>query len=247
VATCRTCENPQVERVNALIAAGTPIRQLARMTGIPRTSLARHATHVPPADRPLGLVPAPPDDPSRVDPLAAALELADRAHTERERLKALEAIRAATALMLRQLSGQTDEEGLALLERNIDQAEAAWRDGSSSFDHAVRALQGLREAIRQRLAALTVSEGVDTQFRVVFTDLEGNPSESAAPPGEPVTFKMPLETYFAGVPAQYRDVDRFSVERTTHLSWSGSSGSENLKVRETATGALIWAKGLEKP
>jgi hypothetical protein len=244
VAGCRTCQNPQVERVNALIASGTPIRQLARMTAIPRTSLARHAQHVPPADRPLGLVPAPPEDLGRVDPLAAAFELAERAHTERERLKSLEAIRAATALVLRQASGETDEEGLALLEQNISEAELAWRDGSSSFDHAVRALQGLREAIRQRLDAVRAPEGVPMHYRVVFTDEAGKPSESGGPlRGEPATFLMPLADYFRGTPKRFHDVDRFTVERTTYLSWIGSTGSEELKVRENETGALVWAKG----
>jgi hypothetical protein len=95
VATCRTCENPQVER--ALIASGTPIRQLARMTGLARSSLARDSQHVPPADRKLGLVPAPPPEDPRVDPLAEGLALLEGARTERERLKALEQVRAASA------------------------------------------------------------------------------------------------------------------------------------------------------
>src|SRR4051794_25325747 len=107
VADCRTCANPQVETINALIASGTPIRALARMTGIPRSSLGRHAEHVPPGDRPIGLIPQPLPDPDRVDPLAAALELVARARTERELLK-LEQVRAATALVLRQM-GEPDE------------------------------------------------------------------------------------------------------------------------------------------
>jgi hypothetical protein len=111
MATCRSCANVEVERINTRLASGIPIRQVSRMFGIPRSSVARHKQHVRPLERPLGLVPQPPIDLTRVDPIAEALDLLERARTPRERLKALEQVRAGTALVLR-ATVDPDEEQL---------------------------------------------------------------------------------------------------------------------------------------
>jgi hypothetical protein len=104
------------------------VRSVARMFGIPRSSLARHREHVRPLERRLGLLPPGPPGLDRVDVLAEALSLLQRSRTSRERLKALEQIRAATALQLRAMRDDPDEELLERLERNLDEASAAFRD-----------------------------------------------------------------------------------------------------------------------
>ncbi len=53
--------------------------------------------------------------------------------------------------------GDPDEEQLRLLEDNVTQAETAYRAGSGSFETAVRALQGVREAIRLKLDAVNAA------------------------------------------------------------------------------------------
>jgi hypothetical protein len=98
-------------------------------------------------------------------------------------------------------------------------------------------LQGVREAIRQRLDALKVPEGVQTHFVTSFND------EEPSAPGKP--FTMSLERYFAGIPKRFRDTTRYSVQRTIHLSWSEDvPGHESVKVYEGD--ALVWAKDSEK-
>jgi len=80
------------------------------------------------------------------------------------------------------------------------------------------------------------------QFRVIFTDEKGTRAEPPARRSEPATFMMPLADYYRGVPKRFRDVSRFTVERTIHLGWAPDTGSEDLKVRELATDALVWVK-----
>ena len=96
------------------------------------------------------------------------MALLKAAKTSRERLKALEQIRAATALRLRE--ADPDEEGLEQLDRNVAQAAAAYRDGTDSFEQAVRALPGVREAIRQRLDAVRADEVVEVPITVSLPD-----------------------------------------------------------------------------
>jgi len=243
MAACRTCANPQVDAVNTLIAAGTPIRAVARMFGVPRSSLARHASHIQPLPRRLGVVPAPPIDLAPVDPLEEALQLAERARTERERLKALEQIRAATTLKIRGQRGDPGAEATELLDRNVHQAEEAYRLGSGGFEATVRALQGLREALRQRLDAVKPKD-VDVRIVVTFTGPDG----AELPPTEADRYSawtMTLEEYFRGTPARFHDADTFIVRRVIPLSFHGKGAlPEEVNVFEI-DGGPVWTNRKE--
>ncbi len=242
MATCRTCENPQVERINLLIGAGAPIRQVARMFEIPRSSLARHAAHVMPLARRLGVLPDPPIDLARLDPLEEALELARRANTERERLKSLEQIRGATALKLRSVKGQPDEETLDLLDRNVFQAEEAYRTGSGGFEATVRALQGLREAIRQRIDAVKAPQDIEAPMIVLHFTVPGE-DDPPTDADRHSHWAMTLDEYFRGVPIQYHDAGRYVVKRRIPLTFHGTEPlPQEVKVYEI-DGGLVWTKG----
>jgi hypothetical protein len=240
VRRCTVCDNEQVSEVDALLGSGSSIRQVARLTGVPRSNLARHKRHLAPTSGPFALIRGDggPDGPA--DPLAEAFTLAERARTPRERIRALEQVRAATKLRLRGVS-DLDADDHELLDGNVREAEAAFRD-APDFETAARALSGWRESLMQRLDAVPAPEGVPMQYRVAFTDEQGHYSEASAPRREPATIMMPLEVYFRGVPRRFRDVGRFTVERTIHLGWAPGTGSEDLRVRETATDALVWVK-----
>jgi hypothetical protein len=220
------------------------VRSVARLYDLARTTLGRHAAHATPTSRRLAVIEGTggPDGPA--DPLSEAFKLGERAKTPRERVRALEQIRGATKLRLRGVS-DIDVEDRELLDSNIRSAEAAFRD-APDFETAARALSGWRESILQRLDAAKAPEGVPMQFQLVFTDEEGNlsvvPDRDHRPRREPATFLMPLADYFRGTPRRFHDSDRFRVERTIHLAWNGP-GREDLKIREVATGGLVWAKG----
>ncbi|MDP9297631.1 MAG: hypothetical protein M3O98_03060 [Actinomycetota bacterium] len=238
---CTICSFPQVNEVDVLLSTGTPIRKVAQMYGLARSSVARHRAHIAAARAPFAVIRGQGDPRGTPDPLAEAFLLAGRARTPRERIRALEQVRAATRLRFRGVA-DLDADDRELLDGNIAQAEAAYRD-ASDFETAARALSGWREAILQRLDAVKAPEGIDVQYLVVFTDEQGNPSESAAPGREPATFKMPLADYFRGTPKRFHDVERYRVERTVYLQWHPATvAPEDLKVREIATDALVWAK-----
>jgi hypothetical protein len=238
VTRCLTCGNDQRATIDAMLQARVPLRQVSRVSGVSRSSLSRHAQHVEGlGDRRLVELPAPTEDP-RFDHLAEAVALVGRAKTERERLKGLEAVRASTVLALRAM-GEPDEEALELLERNLEQAEQAFLDTSGGFEVATRALQGVREAIRQRMQIVRVDGEIETSMSVAFTGLDGKvvPGE----PGRP--FKQSLSVYFEGVPKQYRDLDKYRVQRTIHLGWQPEDGHEDVKVYDVSSRALVWTKG----
>jgi hypothetical protein len=133
-----------------------------------------------------------------------------RAKTERERLKGLEAVRASTVLALRAM-GEPDEEALELLERNLEQAEQAFMDTSGGFEVATRALQGVREAIRQRMEIVRVDGEIETSMSLSFTDENGK----VVLPGKPgKSFSVSAAEYFRGTPARFHDPTRFRIERT---------------------------------
>ena len=229
---CSVCDLPAVSRINALLGSGTPVRQVARLTGVPRSTLARHAEHVRPLERRLGLVPPGPPGLDRVDVLAEALSLLQRSRTSRERLKALEQIRAATALQLRAMREDPDEELLERLERNLDEASAAFRD-EEGFEQAVRALQGVREAMRQRLDAVRSAEQIEVPFEVVWGDGTSVHGRAAAMP-----MKLSVANYWKGIATRFRDVDRFTVKRVIQLGWPPETATETIEVREGS--ALAW-------
>ncbi len=142
---CSTCSNPRVAEVNTLLQANAPVRQVARLTGIPRTNLTRHARHIAPASRPFGVIRGRDDPDGPADPLAEAFKLAEQARTPRERLRALEQVRSSVKLKLRGVR-DLDRDDRDLLDAGIAQAMAAYR-AAPDFETAARGLSGLREAI----------------------------------------------------------------------------------------------------
>jgi hypothetical protein len=229
---CTICANPQVSEVDALLGTGTSIRGVARMYGLARSTVARHRDHVAPGQHRFALIRAQgaPDGPP--DPLAEAFALAERSRTPRERLRALEQVRAATKMQLRG-AGKADPDAIALLDANIAQAEAAFRN-AGDFETAARGLSGWREAITQRVDAIRHPDAIEVP--VVITHADGSPL------GEPMTVPQAAELYWAGVPKRYRDADRFVVHRELALTFVSTRPSETIKVREVASGAMVWAK-----
>jgi len=238
VTACRTCQNPQVEAINALLAARTPIRAVSRQFGLARSSVARHSQHVPPADRRLVLAPDPAPETRNVDPMEAALELLAEARTERQRLKALEGVRASTALLLRQMGRDTDPDLLRRIDRNLTEASEAFRD-SGNFEAATRALQGVREAVRHKLDAVRSAETFPWTYVVVSSVL--NPDGTSRETGRsgPITAEISASAYWKGVPARFRDPSRYTAWRGITLGLNGP-GTEDLKVYEGDV--VVWAR-----
>lgn len=236
--TCSVCELGERPQIDALLAAGSSIRSVARLHSLSRTTLSRHAAHARDLPRRFALISGTADPSGPVDPLAAGFELAARAKTERERLKSLEAIRGATALLLRSSQGEPDAEAARQLDRNVAEAAEAFRSGSSSFEQSIRALQGLREAIRQKLDARRAPDAVQVPLEVANSD------------GEPIggaPIWMAPAAYWRNVPARFRDPAAYVVERTIKLQFAavrqsnGHAPAQEVKVREIATGALAWS------
>jgi hypothetical protein len=230
MATCTVCSNAAVLEIDKLLASGSSVRQVARMFGIPRTTLARHTGHIAAASTKFAVIEGQGGPQRAIDPLDEAFALAERARTPRERLRALEQVRAATKLRLRGI-GDPDSESRDLLDDNIRSAMAAYRD-AGDFETSARALSGWREAITQRLGARQ-PEAISTGLLVTLSGGE--------PLGEPAPMTMSAERYWAGVPTRYRDLERFQVERTIKLHLRRRAPPEEIKVRDMA-GAVVWAR-----
>lgn len=241
---CTVCSNPQVAQIDALLTSGSSVRAVARIHGLARSTVARHRGHISAATARLAVIQGQRDPPGPPDPLSEAFALAEKARTPRERLRALEQVRAASKLRLRGIT-DLDDNDRYLLDGNIRAAEEAYR-AAPDFETAARALSGWREALTQRLDAVLAPEGVPVQYFVGFTDEVGNVSEAGGPDrGEPVTFLQPLAIYFADVPKRFHDSSRYVVDRTTFLSFTGSASDDAIRVLEAATGALVWANKSE--
>ena len=231
---CTICASPLVERVNTLIRTGTPIRAVARTTGLNRATLGRHARHLSTAGTRLALIRSddgsaePPGSP--IDPLDEAFALCERASTPREKLRGLEAIRAATRLKLKGLA-DLDKEDRALLQRNIEDATVAYR-ASGDYETAIRALQGVREALAQLLESSPSEVAVEMPLRILLSTGEQI--------GEGRALVKPSE-YWAGVPARFRDADRYVVEREIRLALGGAKGTEEVQLRDARTDVIVWA------
>lgn len=195
---CRTCARPDVGEIDAVLASGASIRATAARFAVSRSALARHAHH---ADdlRPPGTVPAGRGR----DQLEEATRQLERARTEREALRALEAVRAAYQLELRDWSRarvairSPDAERLAELDRNVEDAWAAYeRSAHGSHDLATRALAGVREALAQRRAATARLQ--DDPLAVTLTSHEGEPIAA---------MELGATAFLDGykVPSRYRD------------------------------------------
>jgi hypothetical protein len=226
---CTICVFPQVAEIDALLTSGSAVRQVARIYGLPRTTLGRHSQHMAPTGKKFAVIRGQDGPTGPPDPLVEALALAGRARTPRERLRALEQVRAATKLKLRGI-GDPDTESLELLDHNIAQAEAAYTD-APDFETAARALSGWREAILQRLDAVTAPDAIEIALVVAFSDGRRF--------GETV-FRMQPEHYWSGVPVRFRDSSKYAVERRIELAFLGGEPGEEVKVREIATGAIAW-------
>jgi hypothetical protein len=238
--TCSVCAHPQLQEIDVLLASGSSIRSVSRLHGLARSTVARHRQHTHEIPRRLGVIRGQAGQSGPVDALGAAFELAKRAKTERERLKSLEAIRAATALLIRSQAGEPDAEALQLLNRNVNEAAEAFRSGSASFEQSIRALQGLREAIRQKLDSRRAPDAIQARLVVV------RPGSDPEAEGTPMAMRP--SDYWQGVPAKFHDPDEYTVERHVRLSFGvvsrGGPADIDIRVRNRA-GALVFAS--ERP
>jgi hypothetical protein len=196
---------------------------------VARTTLARHREHVAPTSRKFAVIEGTDGPSGPPDPLTEAFALAEHARTPRERLRGLEAIRAATKLALR---GRTDlaSEDRLLLDGNIEAAIAAFRD-ASDFETRARALAGWREALLQRLDATGNPEPIDVPLTVT---IDGTQTGGGGP------VRLAPAVYWRGVPQRFRDRSRYAVARTVRLTWEGKDPKPDvLKVYDNAE-ALVW-------
>jgi hypothetical protein len=227
-------------RAETLLATGSSYRSVARLTGLNRASLGRHAReHTQPASRRLAIVPGPPEslDAVAVDPMREALKLLERAKTKREKLKAAQAVRRASWLALRSLGGEPDEDLLQQLDSNVATAAALFRE-QQGFESALAGLEGVRDSIRARLTATQRSEEIKTSMVVTMAD--------GTPCGDPIPYRISLAEHFRGVPARFKDRNLYAVQRAIDLKWPNSPVAderpdEEIRVYEIATRALVWA------
>jgi hypothetical protein len=205
------------------------------MFSIPRTTLARHREHVQPLLQRFGVIRGNrgPDGPP--DPLAEALQLAARAKTPRERLRALEQVRGATRLLLRG-NPELDEHNRALLDQNVRSAEEAYV-AAGDFETAARALSGLREALLQRLVAQPAAQAIEVP--IVLTSSDGSPVRTDWLGSADATMSETPEQHWRGVPVRFR-TDLHVVQRVIHLELSGPGRTE-VKIVDRASGVLVWA------
>jgi hypothetical protein len=163
------------------------------------------------------------------DPLEEALALLERATDARSRLRALESVRASLGLELRDharsrsaLKRPTDHQ-LARLRANVASAWAEYgKVEHGGFETALRALQGVREAVGQ-LRAATARMAANDPVVVQVED------------GEPQVWPVTREAFadFYGVPHKYRG-DNFTV--TVQLNLEGPPG---VSV-SNRTGREVW-------
>jgi hypothetical protein len=227
--------------VDLLLGTGSSLRRVSKLVSIPRSTLSRHRQHAQVTGPKFALirtedVPGGTDDP--LDPLTEALRLAARARTDRELLKASEAVRSATALQVRALRGaDVDAEMLEQLDSNIREAEALYRR-VGGFENELRGLAGHRQAIAHRLEAVRAGGSISVPVEITLPG--GRPLPL---PGEarPATWKLTREQYFSGVPSRFRN-DRFAVKRLVKLQWPSSGGEPagEVEVYDLATGGLVW-------
>ena len=179
-----------------------------------------------------------------MDPLGEALGLLARARTQREKLRALDSIRASTSLLLKAAGMDGDPELLTRLDENIQQAQAAFRE-QSGFESALYALAGYREAVRQRIAAVRAAESVEVVYELLAGPVIGDEDSQPRSLGVLPPFSESVSSHFAGVPRRFVDPDRFQVHRAIRLAFRPEDGYHDVKVYERSTGALVWASGQE--
>ena len=90
------------------------------------------------------------------------------------------------------------------------------------FETRVRALQGLRVSLAQRLDSTPVGV-IETELVVAQSD--------GTPMGSPAPLQMTPEHYWRGVPQRYRN-ERYLVERVLQLQFGKTTPKIGLTVRE---------------
>jgi hypothetical protein len=198
-------------------------RAVASQFGVSRSALVRHQHHLE----------RPARSEARTGQFEAASVLLERAKTERERLRAQEGIRRALELELRDFSRSRaalkapDEEQLRRLERNLEDAwESYQRVAGGSLDVALRALSGVREAIKAlRMATAKVSQD---PILISLADAIGEVATMWE-----IDRDEALASY--GVPKEYR-TDEFHIK--VQLSFGGGP---DVRVYDRA-GKLVWRK-----
>jgi hypothetical protein len=235
VTRCTVCEHGERPQIDALMASGSSVRSVAQMFAVPRTTLGRHRQHAHDLPRRFALIDGQGGPSGQADPLPEAIALAAKARTPREKLRGLEKVRAATKLRMRGVD--LDPEDRALLDRNIAEAEAAYK-AASDFETQARALGGWREALLHRLDAVKAPDAIETRLQVTFADGE--------PVGEGTPIRMRPDDYWRQVPSRFHDPDRFTVERRIRLRFGvvqrkpGDPPDVEVKVRDQ-DGVLVCA------
>jgi hypothetical protein len=195
---CSICRNSEVTAIDADLLRGESIRATARRWLVSRSALARHSRHV------AGTTDSAPPPSSR-DQLQEALDLLERADTERERLRGLEAVRSALRLELREhkprpgMRKPTDEQ-LDQLQSNLEQSWLAYEGAKdASHDRADRSLAGVRSAVDSlRAAEARASGGAPVNIVMKFAPI-GAPHDCDGPgPGVNEQTRS-----FCGIPDQF--------------------------------------------
>ena len=195
--------------------------------GVSRSALSRHRQHTAPAE---------PVTTER-DPFAEAIKLYERAGSDRERLRGLEAVRASVDLELRDftqaraaLKSPTPDQ-LAKLEENVSAAWAAYEQvATGSHDSAIRALQGVRAAVvaLRQATARHADDTIELRLWMGF----GDPIPMA------VSRQATWDLY--GVPVAYRS-DAVAVRLA--MAFVGTPRVEVLD----AEGRVMWERGPGAP
>jgi hypothetical protein len=206
---------------------------VARLYNLSRSSVTRHVAHVLPGRLRFALIEGQADPTESSDPLSEAFGLVAKARTPAERLRALEQVRAATRLRMRGFD-LADEADHVLLDSNVREAEAAYRE-AGSFDVAARALSGWREALAQRLDA-TQNEGT-IEVPIVITMSDGTPTGSGGG-----IWKMRPDQYWAEVPKRFRSVEKTAAPESSASPVFGEDPRpQEIKVFDR-TGVVVWEK-----
>jgi hypothetical protein len=232
---CSVCTNPQVTIIDSLLSTGSSVRSVAHLYGVARTTLGRHACHVLPSKKRFAAIGGTVGPSGPGDPLSEAFRLAEHAKTSRERLRALEAIRAATKLSLRGRVALAKEDR-TLLDNNVRTAEEVYKH-ATDFETAARALAGWREALLQRIDAAGDEQPVEVPYPTITVN--GVTPEWLAGEG---TYVVPAADYWRRVPQQYRDHERYGVSRSLAIAWhSGDAVPERIHVHDVE-GNVVWAR-----
>jgi hypothetical protein len=111
-------------------------------------------------------------------------------------------------------------------------------DAKAHHRNELRALAGVREAVRQRLEAVRTPGEVEVSFDVVMTD--GTPLP--VPPGatKPCVIRLRWADYWRGVPSRYRDPDRYTVAREMYIRLPGLPRRPELIAVHSRKGRLVW-------